>query len=293
VQYLENIKLLIRIYPNKSLFVLGLFFVFMFVLGLALLRSRKGKTKNLLAWSGVGFIVGSVVVLMGLILLVYYQYSNNLRKRNVIENIEIHGNGNYTFGLDVSHYQDDIDWQLVQESAHPIAFVFIRATMGKDGVDLTYTRNLEEAQQHGFLVGSYHFYRPNENSSAQFEHFKKHTRVEKGHLLPVLDIETESPFGVENLRKGLRNFLELAEKEYGVKPIIYSGLDFWKRNLRGHFDDYPLWIAAYCGKFRVADVPWNFHQFTDQVRVKGVIGDVDGNEFNGSLAELKGKFLVE
>lgn len=247
----------------------------------------------MLTFFGIGFIFTSVVAISVMAFVIIYQFTSNKRKRNVRENTEIHMNGNYTFGIDVSHYQDLIDWKLVQESEHPIEFVYIRATMGKDGVDLTYNRNLDEAQKHGFLVGTYHFYRPNENSSKQFENFKEHARIENGHLLPVLDIETESIYGIENLRKGLQNFLNLAESEYGVKPIIYSGLDFWKRNLKGHFDEYPLWIAAYSGKQRVQGLLWNFHQFTDQVRVKGINGYVDGNDFNGSLEELEKKFIVK
>ena len=52
-------------------------------------------------------------------------------------------------------------------------------------------------------------------------------------------------------------------------------------------DDYPLWIAAYSGKDRLAGIPWTFHQFSDNVRVNGITANrVDGNDFNGSLSEL-------
>ena len=247
----------------------------------------------MLTFFGISFIFASALVITVMILVISHQFKSIKRNPKVIENIEIHVNRHYLFGIDVSHYQELIDWDLVRKPKHPIEFVFIRSTMGEDGVDLTYKRNLKEAQKQGFLVGTYHFYRPNENSHAQFENFKKHAKVEKGHLVPVLDIESESAFGVENLRKGLQNFLNLAEREYGVKPIIYSGLDFWRRNLKGHFDEYSLWIAAYSGKHRIQDVVWDFHQFTDQVRVQGINGYVDGNDFNGSLEKLKEEFLVD
>ena len=41
-------------------------------------------------------------------------------------------NSNYIFGIDVSHYQGRIHWADLQQSIHPIKYIFIRATMGKD-----------------------------------------------------------------------------------------------------------------------------------------------------------------
>lgn len=195
-------------------------------------------------------------------------------------------NSKYVFGIDVSHYQGHIDWKKVRTSHHPIEYVFVRATMGTTGRDRQFSTNWKKAKQHNYIRGAYHYYRPNENSTAQFENFKSVVRLSKGDIVPVLDIEKESRFGRENLRQGVLNWLELAEEEYGVKPIIYTGLHFYKHVLKGHVDDYPLWIAAYSGKHRVAGQRWTFHQFTEEVRVKGIKGNVDGNDFNGTLSDL-------
>lgn len=206
-------------------------------------------------------------------------------KQSVVENLAIH-QGNYIFGIDISHYNGIIDWSLVKTSQHPIKFVFVRATMGKDGVDKRYRQNIQAAEDEGYIVGTYHYYRPNENSTEQFNHFKKHAVMKKGHLLPVLDIEEESRFGKENLRKGIQNWLNLAEQEYGVKPIIYTGRVFYRQNLQGYFNDYPLWIASYAPKSKLQGINWDFHQFSERVRVKGIDGFVDGNDFNGELQDL-------
>lgn len=193
----------------------------------------------------------------------------------------------YVFGIDVSKYQGEIDWSQVG-THHPIEFVFTRATMGSNGKDAFFTRNWKGAQEEGFIRGAYHYYRPNENSTQQFENFASVVKLESGDLVPVLDIETESDYGRDNLRQGVLNWLLLAEEEYGVKPIIYTGLNFYKHVLQGYVDDYPLWIAAYSGgKARVKNIPWTFHQFSDNVRVNGIIENrVDGNDFYGSLSEL-------
>lgn len=192
----------------------------------------------------------------------------------------------YVFGIDVSKYQGEIDWSQVG-SHHPIDFVFIRATMGSNGKDAFFKRNWKGAQEEGFIRGAYHYYRPNENSTQQFENFSSMVRLDSGDFVPVLDIEKDSDYGRDNLRMGILNWLALAEEEYGVKPIIYTGLTFYEQVLQGYVDDYPLWIAAYSGKDRLAGIPWTFHQFSDNIRVNGITANrVDGNDFNGSLSEL-------
>ena len=196
-------------------------------------------------------------------------------------------NTEYTFGIDISHYQGKINWDKVKTSAHPIEFVFIRATMGKNRKDSKYLENWNNAQKHNYVRGAYHYYRPNENSTKQFNNFKSVVRLEPGDFIPILDIEKESIFGRKNLRKGILNWLRLAEEAYGVKPMIYTGLSFYNHILKGYVDNYPIWIAAYSGKHRVKNTDWIFHQFTEKVIVNGIREYVDGNDFNGTLEDLK------
>ena len=112
-------------------------------------------------------------------------------------------------------------------------------------------------------------------------------KLETGDFIPILDIEKESIFGRKNLRKGILNWLRLAEEAYGVKPMIYTGLSFYNNILKGYVDNYPIWIAAYSGKHRVKNTDWMFHQFTEKVIVNGIREYVDGNDFNGTLEDLK------
>lgn len=192
----------------------------------------------------------------------------------------------YIFGIDLSHYQGVINWEEVSTSLHPIKYVFIRTTMGVNGKDRHFKRNWESAKKHNYIRGAYHYYRPNENSTKQFENFKSTVKLEKGDILPVLDVENESIFGRDYLREGVLNWLKLAEEEYGVKPIIYTGLNFYKTILEGHVEGYPLLIAAYSGNHRLRNVEWTFHQFTENMRVKGIQTTVDGNYFKGDESSL-------
>ena len=92
----------------------------------------------------------------------------------------------------------------------------------------------------------------------------------------------------DRIREGIKNWLQIIEEHYGVTPIIYTGLSFYNQQIKGSIDNkYPLWIAAYSGRNRLTEVDWIFHQFTTKVHVKGIRGKVDGNDFNGSLKQLK------
>jgi len=193
----------------------------------------------------------------------------------------------YVFGIDFSSYQKWVNWKKINNSDHPIEFIILRSTMGFDGKDRQFAQNWRNAKKNGYICGAYHYYRPNENSTDQFNNYAATVHLSTGDLPPILDIEKESKYGKENLRKGVLNWLKLAEEHYSVKPIVYSGRNFYKSWLKGHVDDYPLWIASYSSKRKLRRINWEFHQFSDKVRVQGIKGKVDGNDFNGSLEELQ------
>ncbi len=230
------------------------------------------------------------VFVLGLVSVIFvWNYSSSQlfgTKFGGKENLWI-SESNYIFGLDVSHYQGKIRWSEVQKSSHPIEYIFIRSTMGSDGKDKRFKENWKAAKQHNFIRGAYHYYRPNENSAEQFQNYKSVVRLNSGDFIPILDVEVESPYGRDNLRKGVLNWLRLAEVTYGVKPMIYTGLKFYQDILKGHVEGYPLWIAAYSGKHRLKGENWDFHQFTERVRVQGISHLVDGNDFDGSLEDLR------
>ena len=192
----------------------------------------------------------------------------------------------YIFGLDVSKYQGRINWDIVKQSNHPIKYVFIRATMGDDRKDIRYRYNWKEVKRIGLIRGAYHYYDPNENSTLQANNFISTVKLEGGDLPPVLDIEADSKYGQKNLIKGLKNWITIIENHYGVKPIIYSTRGRYISIIRKNFSEYPGWVASYTSKDKINNIKWTFHQFSDNIRVKGIKGGVDGNDFNGNVEEL-------
>lgn len=202
----------------------------------------------------------------------------------------LHRHKEHLIGFDVSHYQGVIDWGAVDSVAQqaPLEFVFVRATMGDDGKDKAFNLNWKGARANHFIRGAYHYYRPDENSIKQAENFIATVKLSEGDFPPVLDIEDlPKNQSMENLVLGLKRWMEMVEKHYGVQPILYSGEHYYTNNLKKWFPDHIVWIANY--NFFVEEIKpeWHFWQFTEKGVVKGIDGKVDLNIYNGTKSDIR------
>lgn len=197
-------------------------------------------------------------------------------------------------GIDVSHWQGNIDWNKVKAAGKQYAF--IKATEGTRNKDVRFIANIKGAKAAGLLVGAYHFLNATSTSIAQQEaaHFVQRLQEIGGakalDFPPVLDYEN-NPGG---LSKSLINaiakaFLEEVERLTTIQPMIYTGNAF-----AAHFDTslskYSLWIARYSNT-RIPDdctawKSWDFWQYSDSGYVNGIGGNVDLNIYKGTLAQL-------
>src|SRR5690606_5446683 len=75
--------------------------------------------------------------------------------------------GGYTIhGIDVSRYQQNINWQQVKKmevKGVKIGFAFIKATEGRFHVDSKFRNNWENARKNNIPTGAYHFFIPGKN----------------------------------------------------------------------------------------------------------------------------------
>lgn len=195
-------------------------------------------------------------------------------------------------GLDVSRYQDSIDWVAVQ--ADDFDFTFIKATEGVELEDPMFDYNWREANANGLICGAYHFFHPALDIQEQFDHFAAVASLRVGHLPPVLDIETTGDIAGDSLIARIQRWSDLSEKAYGVKPILYTYQKFYNQHLRKQFPDHVIWIARYNNYFEpnLPGSAWSFWQYTDRGGVAGIQEDVDLNVFSGDLDALKALVLV-
>lgn len=185
-------------------------------------------------------------------------------------------NVRYREGIDVSHYQGNIDWNTVVKNAN-ISYAYLKATEGATLVDDTYERNLREAKQAGLLVGSYHFYRPNTDWKAQFENLTQNVRPNDQDLVPIIDIEHIGNVSKKKFIEDLTAFIQEVQKYYGAKPLLYTFQNFYNKHLVGTFPDYHWMIA----KYKTEEPQLNDNkqyiiwQYTAKGRISGIKGNVD------------------
>lgn len=193
---------------------------------------------------------------------------------------------NYSIhGIDVSKYQDVIDWESVKEMRVEdvrISFAFIKATEGLRNEDVYFKRNWKRAKDAGLARGAYHFFIATKSGKQQAQSFIKRVELEPGDMPPVLDVEQTYGVPVTKLRERVKEWLDVVEEYYGVKPIIYTNVDFYKQVLKDEFDEYPLWAAHYLQRHRPRiHREWSFWQHSETGRVNGIGPKVDFNVFNG------------
>ena len=197
--------------------------------------------------------------------------------------------GYQVHGIDISHYQGEVDWRMLsqtREAKFPIRFIFMKATEGGDYADNNFIANFDSAKVHGFIRGAYHFYNPKTDALRQADFFINSVKLEPGDLPPVLDIERKAK-DMDKLRAELKLWLQLVEKHYGVKPIIYASYKFKTNHLNDSvFNSYPYWIAHYYVDSVAYQGDWKFWQYHDAGTLPGIDEAVDLNIFNGSLQQL-------
>lgn len=180
-------------------------------------------------------------------------------------------------GIDVSHYQGEIDWQEVADRGE-IGYVYIKASEGSGLVDDYYEYNLHEARKAGLKVGSYHFFRSNVPFEDQFRNMTAQINKSEQDLLPIVDVERINGMSTQEFVSYLKEFLKAVTKHYGRRPVLYTFVNFYNQYLQGEgFEQYPLMIAFY----RDAQPELNdghryvIWQFTSHSRIPGIHGNVD------------------
>jgi len=193
-------------------------------------------------------------------------------------------------GIDVSKYQQLIAWDQVkamQVKKVKLGFAFIKATEGIGNVDPQFKRNWKRSKDAGMIRGAYHFFLPTKDGRMQAENFIKAVNLKTGDLPPVLDIEQTYGVTKDILRSEVKEWLNIVETNYNVRPIIYTNIDFYKQNLGEEFDNYPLWVAHYYQPRQPRiKRDWVFWQHNDNGRVNGVLSAVDFDVFSGDSAEF-------
>lgn len=195
-----------------------------------------------------------------------------------VENLE------HPWGIDISHYQTDIDWiKLGQQKPH---FIFLKATEGTTIQDQKYEEYYHKIDRLEIPVGSYHFFSYKSSGEDQAKNFLSFAKRKRGDLPLVLDAEySKSMPEKELVKKELLIFINLIYQTIGSYPMIYCNYKYYQTYLQEIIPGKcKLWIVDYQQK---PNCDWTFWQKTDRFRLDAIKGHVDLNLFNGTKDNLK------
>lgn len=193
-------------------------------------------------------------------------------------------------GIDVSHYQGEIDWKAVKAAG--VEFAIIKATEGDTYEDPRLDENAIGADRVGIAAYLYHFFRPEINVDDQVSNFLFAWSRLPSKVFAWLDVEVQprgagyrnsaqvTVFALDWIQQFEKRTYSAARRKVG----LYTYPDFAAHHLDSGLEEYPLWISHF--GVSVPTVPkqlgkgaedWDVWQYTNQGVIPGIKGKVDMN----------------
>ncbi len=222
----------------------------------------------------------------------YYEFKVNTLSHNYDESLiyddisEQYLSYGVSYGVDVSEWQGEIDWEKV--AATGISFAMIRCgfrqTVGSEvKEDAVFRKNIEGATKAGLKVGVYFFGTAKTKEEALEEaEFTVNLIKDYNLTYPVVyDIETFNDGRLKNVSYSTitDNVLTFTETvaSYGYETMVYSYHNALSYMLdTGKFDGKLIWLAHYADKTNYKG-NYNMWQYTSSGRVEGIKTNVDLN----------------
>ncbi|MCR4705658.1 MAG: hypothetical protein K5641_06285 [Lachnospiraceae bacterium] len=195
------------------------------------------------------------------------------------------GEGNTHFGIDVSKWNKEINWD--QVAASGVEFAIIRcgyrgSVTGALVEDPYFRKNLEGAKAAGIKVGLYFFTQATDPVEAVEEASMALALVDSSFLEYPIFIDTEGAGGkgrADVMNPAVRTqvckaFCETIESA-GYKAGVYASRNWYNNNLDvKQLDDYVIWLAEYreSPKYEGKYEMW---QYTSNGSIEGIDGRVD------------------
>ncbi len=216
--------------------------------------------------------------------------------------------GVFKYGIDVSHWQGQIDWNKVKANKDPkIDFVYIKLSQenqsGVNFVDAAALRNATGAKNVGLDFGFYHYATLDDKNvinDATLEAVwfaEQMKKLPRAKLIPTLDIEENTAkLTRADVKLWIDTFFKVMKANGFPKIMLYSYGAFLNDNLPANhgFNLTPLWVANWTNtsipKLPFGFLNYNVWQYTDKGKVDGIDGVVDMDRslnvpliFNSSL----------
>lgn len=233
-------------------------------------------------------------------------------------------------GLDVSAWQGDISqdcWNQIYNLGY--RFAFIRVThygVANGDPDDEYIDNLTRARAAGLIVGTYHYAIWSRTPQVEADYFLSYAApyITAGYLPPMLDLEAggnpATAVGATSICDWARQWIAIVKERTGVDAGIYmsggninaygkapSGCSIAGGTCTCNLSSQALWVADWCGAnvctacgdmntaepdYGISFYPkWTFWQYCSKGSIPCIVGNVDMDIFNGTLAELQASVI--
>ena len=182
-------------------------------------------------------------------------------------------------GIDVSHYQGDINWKAVKE--YGIDFAFIKCLQGKSRVDECFHTNMRNAIANDIPVGVYVYSKAKtiDDAVAEAKRVIKECSQYKLTYPVVFDFESKHFEDMSLAMRGkiIDGFCQTILSDGKYIPMLYSSR-YWLMHMipAEVVKKYDIWLAEYTtgkpkytGDYKI----WQY----GVGKVTGIIGDVDMN----------------
>lgn len=203
--------------------------------------------------------------------------------QNFSDLVNKYKNDNTRIGIDVSHWQGNIDFEKVKNAGVEFVFIRVGSQRGIGGeyyVDSKFEQNIKGFQKVGIPVGIYFYSYANSKSTAKREAkwVIEQIKPYKIDLPVVFDWESWSFF--QEFEKSFYSLTEIANtylnevENAGYKGMLYSS-KYYLENV-WFKTKYPVWLAHYTEKTNYQG-EYSYWQLCSNGRIDGISGNVDVN----------------
>ena len=182
-------------------------------------------------------------------------------------------------GIDVSHWQHNINFSSVKESG--IEFAILKAGGSDAGfyTDSKFEENYTAAAAAGLNVGCYYFagskFIGEKNGTADAKKFASIIKSKKFDMPIYLDIEAQPTSEKSGITEAAIAFCDHMEKQGYFIGIYASDISGFKERLDPSVvTKYSSWVARY-GKQPEYNRYWSMWQYSSTGAVTGITGRVD------------------
>ena len=201
-----------------------------------------------------------------------------------------------TKGIDVSHWQGDIDWKAVRTTG--IEFAIIKAGGSDNGfyTDSCWEKNYAGAKAVGMPVGAYYIVGPRcisrADGIADAQRFIEQLKGKQFEYPVFIDLELTSPSDKLGATEAVCGFCETMEAAGYYCGIYASDISGFKDRLDLlHLTAHDKWVARYGSKPTYVQ-SYGMWQSSSTGKITGISGDVDLDEaYKDYPAIIKGKGL--